>query len=153
MNNITTTGFDKLCSTILETNENIQSVSIINKHGRAIERRVQDKTSVQTVNQKNEEMFFMQCALTVSMGRDFDDEFGEIGYIHVDRKNLSMLSFPLFDNIVLVTSKAAMSPITLARKISAIIKKHCMQDTTAHTLEEGHKEMPKSMIQVSMHNP
>ncbi|MGI0060604.1 MAG: hypothetical protein ACREBJ_12645, partial [Nitrosotalea sp.] len=90
----------------------------------------------------------------ISMGRDFDDEFGEIGYIHVDRKNLSMLSFPLFDNIVLVTSKAAMSPIALARKITAIIKKYCIQDTTTRTLENNtwHKEMPKSMIQISMHN-
>ncbi len=151
MNNISTIGFDELCNTILETNDNIQSVSIINKHGRAIERRVQDKTSLQAVNQKSEEMFFMQCALTISMGRDFDDEFGEIGYIHVDRKNLSMLSFPLFDNIVLVTSKAAMSPIALARKITTIIKKHYMQDTTMKN-NTWQREIPKSMIQISMHN-
>ncbi len=151
MNSISTIGFDELCNTILETNDNIQSVCIINRHGRAIERRVQDKTSLQVVNQKSEEMFFMQCALTISMGRDFDDEFGEIGYIHVDRKNLSMLSFPLFDNIVLVTSKAAMSPIALARKITTVIKKHCMQDTTMKN-NTWQREMPKSMIQLSMHN-
>ena len=120
MNN--TVEYDKLCNYILDINDNIQTVSIINKHGRAVERTSSDKVDPQVSGQKIE-MFFMQCVLTISMGRDFDEEFGEIGYVHVDRKNLSMFSFPVFDHIVLVTSKATLSPIALAKKISTVIKK------------------------------
>jgi len=130
MNNSSITEFGKLCDTILGINNNIQSVSIINKHGRAVERKIQGDPNFQAAEQKNE-MFFMQCALTISMGRDFDEDFGEIGYIHTNRKNLSMFSFPLFDNIILVTSKAATGPISLARKISTVIKRYRLQHLAA----------------------
>lgn len=127
--------FDKLCNYILGINSNIQSVSIINKHGRAIERKTSNEIDPQVDGQKIE-MFFMQCVLTISMGRDFDEEFGEIGYVHIDRKNLSMFSFPLFDHIVLVTSSATVSPITLAKKISTVIKKYKdSHRADAHSLE------------------
>lgn len=129
MNKDTITEPDKLCSSILETNSNIESVSVINRHGRAVECKVQGNPDFQATDQKNE-MFFMQCALTISMGREFDKDFGEIGYVHINRKNLSMFSFPLFDNIILVTSKSAISPISLARKISTVIKKYKTQHST-----------------------
>jgi hypothetical protein len=135
MNNTQVIQFDELCNNILDINGNIQSVSIINKHGRAIERKTCDQVDPQVTDQKIE-MFFMQCVLTISMGRDFDEEFGEIGYVHVDRKNLSMFSFPLFDHIVLVTSKAAMSPIALAKKISTAIKKF-KSTQHANSLQNG----------------
>jgi len=147
MNNSTNTDFDILCDTILGINDNIQSVSIINKHGRPVEYKVKGISSVQAPEQKNE-MFFMQCALTISMGRDFDEDFGEIGYIHTNRKNLSMFSFPLFDNIILVTSKAATGPISLARKISEIIKRHQVQHLTAFEKNAPHQDLPKSVIQL-----
>lgn len=137
MNDTKVTAFDKLCSSILDINTNIQSVSIINKHGKAIERKTSDDADPQVTGQKID-MFFMQCVLTISMGRDFDEEFGEIGYVHIDRKNLSMFSFPVLDHVVLVTSKAAISPISLAKKISSTInrfKKSQHMDT--HTPEES----------------
>ncbi len=146
MNNGTITEFDKLCDTILGINNNIQSVSIINKHGRPVEYKVQGITGVQTSEQKNE-MFFMQCALTISMGRDFDEDFGEIGYIHTNRKNLSMFSFPLFDNIILVTSKAATGPISLARKISTIIKRYRLQHLAAFE-KNSLQDLSESVIQL-----
>lgn len=137
MNDTKVTAFDKLCSSILDINTNIQSVSIINKHGKAIERKTSDDADPQVTGQKID-MFFMQCVLTISMGRDFDEEFGEIGYVHIDRKNLSMFSFPVLDHVVLVTSKAAISPISLAKKISSTInrfKKSQRMDT--HSPEES----------------
>ena len=134
MNNTQVIEFDELCNSILDINSNIQSVSIINKHGRAIERKVGEVD--QKVAEQKIEMFFMQCVLTISMGRDFDAEFGEIGYVHIDRKNLSMFSFPLFDHIVLVTSKATVSPITLAKKISTVIKRYKNPEyASTHILE------------------
>lgn len=139
--------YDRLCQSILEINENIQSVSVINNHGRPIEKKIQDGTSLQITEQKVE-MFFMQCVLTISMGRDFDDDFGEIGYVHVDRKNLSMFSFPLFDHIILVTSKAVVGPISLARKITSIIKKY---KSSQHASQRDNllSEPQKSMIEIS----
>jgi len=82
------------------------------------------------------------------MGRDFDEDFGEIGYIHTNRKNLSMFSFPLFDNIILVTSKAAGGPISLARKISTIIKRYRLQHLAAFEKNSLHQDLTENVIQL-----
>lgn len=143
MNNTIVIEFDELCNNILDINTNIQSVSVINKHGRAVERKTSDDADPQVTGQKIE-MFFMQCVLTISMGRDFDTEFGEIGYVHVDRKNLSMFSFPVLDHIVLVTSKAAISPISLAKDISDTIKRF-KNSHHANTYSEESSDSQKIM--------
>ncbi len=114
---------DSLCNTVLDVNENIQAVSVINKQGRAVHKIARTGTYLPMQEQENE-MLLMQTAITISMGRDFDEPLGEIGYVHVERKNLSLLSFPLDDYIVLVTSKAAVGSISLARKVATAIRKY-----------------------------
>ena len=118
---------EKLCSSILTVNKNIQSVTIINKNGRPIENMIRESTDI--IPYKENEMLLMQCALTISMGRDFDEYFGQIGYTFVARKNLSMFSFPIDNNVILVTSKADISPISIARKIMTAIN----ENNTVHS--------------------
>jgi hypothetical protein len=113
---------EKLCSSILTVNKNIQSVTVINKNGRPIENMTRESTDI--IPNKENEMFLMQCALTMSMGRDFDEYLGQIGYTFVARKNLSMFSFPIDNNVILVTSKANISPISIARKIITAINEN-----------------------------
>jgi len=116
---------DSLCNTVLDVNENIQAVSVINKQGRAVHKIARTGTYLPMQEQENE-MLLMQTAITISMGRDFDEPLGEIGYVHVERKNLSLFSFPIGDYIVLVTSKAAVGSISLARKVATAIRKYRM---------------------------
>jgi hypothetical protein len=73
------------------------------------------------------EMFFMQCVLQVSMGRDFDEQYGPINYYISERDNLTMLTFPIDDHIILVTVNKNVSPISLARKIVNTINDHRKQ--------------------------
>jgi|SRR5579864_7215 len=115
-------GIEKLCGSILSINKNIQSVTVINKNGRPVESMTKESSDI--IPYKENEMLLMQCALTISMGRDFDDYFGQIGYTFVARKNLSMFSFPIEDKVILVTSKANISPISIARKIIAAINEN-----------------------------
>ena len=116
---------DSLCSTVLDVNENIQAVSVINKQGRAVHKIARTGTYLPMQEQENE-MLLMQTVITMSMGKDFDEPLGEIGYVHVERKNLSLFSFPIDDYIVLVTSKAAVGSISLARKVATAIRKYRM---------------------------
>lgn len=114
---------DKLCDTILAINKNIQSTVIINKNGRAVEQKIRDGALPQIPDRKHE-MLLMQCALTVSMGRDFDEDYGPVGYAVIDRENTSMFSFPVEELIILVTSNKDISPISLAKKITNTIHEH-----------------------------
>jgi len=114
-----------LCDAILEADENIRSISVINRRGRAVEKKTKNGAEL-VQNQKNE-MLLMQCALTMSMGKDFDEDFGEVGYIFVQRKNLSMVSLPLDEHIVFVTSKSPVDTTSLVRKITVAIKRYKLE--------------------------
>ena len=116
-------ALDSLCNTVLDVNENIQVVSVINKQGRAVHKIARTGTDL-PMQEKENEMLLMQTAITISMGRDFDEPLGEIGFVHVERKNLSLFSFPRDDHIVLVTSKAAIGSISLARKVATAIRRY-----------------------------
>ncbi|MGI0010520.1 MAG: hypothetical protein ACREAE_03880 [Nitrosopumilaceae archaeon] len=106
---------DELCHSILELNKNIQSVTVVNKYGRAVEKKIRE--GAQEISREKSLMLFMQHALEISMGKDFDDEYGMINYTFKERENLSMFSFPVNNSVILVTSKTDISPISLAKKI------------------------------------
>lgn len=105
-----------LCNSILSINKNIQSIALINRQGRAVEKISRPGFANQFPDYMSE-MFFMQCVLQVSMGGDFDEHFGPISYYMSERDNLTMLTFPMDDHIILVTINKNASPISLARKI------------------------------------
>lgn len=110
------TSLDTLCSTILNINKNIQSVSVINKMGRLIE-DTSRPTHAKRFPQQMSEHFLMQCVLQISMGRDFDDYYGPINYHISERSGLTMLTFPFDSSVLLVLCNKNFSPITLAKKI------------------------------------
>jgi|SRR5438876_12055729 len=112
-----------LCTLIVSLNKNIESVAIINKLGRVVEKVSRSKYTFELPDDMNE-LFFMQCVLQISMGKDFDEYFGPINYHMLERLNLAMLSFPMDDYILLVTTKNHISSISLARKIVNILNEH-----------------------------
>ena len=113
---------DLLCNSIINANKNIQSVVIINKMGRPIEKVFKPKFASQFADCMNE-IFFMQCVLQISIGRDFDEKYGPINYHISERANHSILTFPAGEDVVLVITNKNVSPIALARKIATLIGK------------------------------
>lgn len=114
---------NQLCSSILDINKNIQSVAIINKLGRALEKTSRPQYAKQ-FSDNMDEMLFMHCVLQVSLGTDFDEQFGTINYHISERTNMTMLTFPFDKDVILVTVNKKVSPISLARKISSLILNH-----------------------------
>ena len=108
------------CNSIIGINKNIQSVTVINKLGRFIE-KITREGSLKHIPQPKDEMFFMQCVLEISLGKDFDSEYGTINYHLSERKNLTMITIPMRDHVLLVTTKKETSPISLAKKIVTTI--------------------------------
>ena len=109
--------FDELCDEVLEIDD-IQSISIINKMGRAVEKK--SRNGIEIVDGKKNEMLMMQSVLIMSMGRDFDEDFGEIEYVHMQRKNLSMLSLPLDGHIVFIASKTTLGLMRILKRLAVL---------------------------------
>lgn len=95
---------------------------MINKMGRPIEKASKPKFASQFADCMNE-IFFMQCVLQISIGRDFDEKYGPINYHISERANYTILTFPADENVILVVTNKNVSPIALARKIAVLIDK------------------------------
>ena len=112
-----------LCDSILKLNKSIQSVAIINNRGRIIEKMSRFKFTRNFPNHLSE-LFCMSCVLQVSMGRDFDENYGPINYHISKRTNLTMITFPINENLILATIDKNTSPIMLSRRIIHLIDDH-----------------------------
>ena len=111
---------ENLCNSILCTSESIQSVAVINKNGRAIEEKTRGDSDLM-LDKKNE-MYFMQCALQISMARDFDEEFGPVSFTMTERENSKFVSIPSFSHIILAKMKKGINHTILINKIRKVVR-------------------------------
>ena len=114
---------ESLCDSIMKLNKSIQSVAVINNRGRVMEKFSRSKFTKRFLNHLNE-LFCMSCVLQISMGKDFDENYGPINYHISERSNLTIITFPLDENMILITANKSISPITLARKTITVINNH-----------------------------
>lgn len=119
-------SMESLCDSILRLNKSVQSVAVINNKGRAIEKISRPQFAKQFPDHLSE-LFCMSCVLQVSMGKDFDENYGPINYHISERTNLTMITFSLNENVILITIDKSTSPITISRKIVYIINDHQKQ--------------------------
>lgn len=114
---------ESLCDSILRLNKSIQSVAVINNHGKIMEKISRTAFTKQFPNHLNE-LFCMSCVLQISMGKDFDENYGTINYYISERSNLTIITFPLDKDVILITTNKNISPVTLAKKIVDIINNY-----------------------------
>ena len=114
---------ESLCDSIIKLNKSIQSVAVINNRGKVMEKISRSKFTIQFPNYLNE-LFCMNCVLQISMGKDFDENYGPINYHISERSGFTIITFPLDENVVIITTNKNISPITLARKTIGVINNH-----------------------------
>ncbi len=114
---------NELCDSISKLNKSIESVTVINKFGRPVE-KVNRKNGIRLLSKDKDEMFFMQCVLEISMGKEFDHEYGPINYHLSERDNLTMITVPIRDHVIVVKANKDNSPISLSKKIVKTIKSY-----------------------------
>ena len=107
---------DKLCKSILDSNENVRCVEIIEKQGTTLEKLGSEKTM------KYDDSY-NECLLDIALGKEFGEFYGPIRYYFSKNKSV-MFSFPFDENFVFVTTTKNISPIWLATKIARIINKY-----------------------------
>jgi len=108
---------DKLCKSIIDSNENIRSVEIIGKFGTTLEKLGDMENTLKLNDTYNE------CLLDIALGKEFGEFYGPIRY-HFSKNKSVMFSFPFDENFVFVTTTKNISPIWLATKIARIINKY-----------------------------
>jgi len=91
-----------LCTLVQKIDSKIRFVGIINSKGRLVAGgMVSSKTRLG--DRKRDEMLYMELALRVKMRREFDDDLGEVKFSMSFREKLIVMSFPMKDDVLMVS--------------------------------------------------
>ena len=111
--------YENLCTLVQKIDSKIRFAGVINSKGRLIaggmvssKKRLGDR--------KRDEMLYMELALRVKMRREFDDDLGEVKFSMSFREKLIVMSFPMEDDVLMVS----MERKTKFEQIAFSILKH-----------------------------
>jgi len=111
--------YENLCTLVQKIDSKVRFAGVINSKGRLIaggmapsKKRLGDR--------KRDEMLYMELALRVKMRREFDDDLGKVKFSMSFREKLIVMSFPIEDDVLMVS----MERKTKFEQIAFSILKH-----------------------------
>lgn len=114
----------KLCEDVMILDQNIRFAGIINERGRLVAGGLRKK-NIPLVDEKFNEILFMELALRVRMRKDFDEQLGKVQYSMTVRENNIGMSFPIKTDFLYVAVGSRANQFEIINKILAlIVKKH-----------------------------
>ena len=94
--------YEKLCESAKKADSKVRFAGIINSRGRLIAGgMVPSKKALE--DEKKDEMLFMELALRVKMRSEFDSELGKVKFSLSLREKLIVMSFPIKNDVLLVS--------------------------------------------------
>ena len=114
--------YDKLCDFAKKTDSKIRFAGVINSRGRLIAGgMITSKKALE--DEKKDEMLFMELALRVKMRSEFDSELGKVKFSLSFREKLIVMSFPIKNDVLLVSMERRTQFEKIAFKILKSIEK------------------------------
>jgi hypothetical protein len=95
-------NYEKLCKAIFALHDDIRYAGVIDDTGLLVAGGMR-KGIDSIVDQTNEELYLAQTALRKSMRQRFDDTMGKARFAYVEREKMSILTFYMDKNIILMT--------------------------------------------------
>jgi hypothetical protein len=94
--------YQRLCDKIFALHDDIRYAGVVDDSGLLIAGGMR-KGIDSIVDQNNEELYLAQTALRKSMRQRFDETMGKSRFAYVEREKISILTFYIDKNIILVT--------------------------------------------------
>ena len=114
--------YEKLCESVKKTDSKIRFAGVINSRGRLIAGgMVSSKKTLE--NEKKDEMLFMELALRVKMRSEFNDDLGKVKFSMSLREKLIVMSFPIKNDILMVSKEKKTRFEETASKILKLVEK------------------------------
>ena len=114
--------YENLCTLVQKIDSDIRFVGIINSKGRLVaggmvssKKRLGDR--------KRDEMLYMELALRVKMRREFDDDLGEVKFSMSFREKLIVMSFPMENDVLMVSMERKTQFENVAFEILKLVEK------------------------------
>ena len=94
--------YEKLCQAVFALHDDIRYAGVIDDTGLLIAGGTREGID-SIVDQTNEELYLAQTVLRKSMRQRFDDTMGKARFAYVEREKISILTFYMDKNILLIT--------------------------------------------------
>lgn len=96
-------------------------VAVLNRKGRVVEMVASDDGVNKDLTAHKREMLFMEFVLQASMNKEYDDEFGKVKGLILQREKVSAFSFQIYDHVLVVIAKPVFEPTTVQQRIKESI--------------------------------
>ncbi len=114
--------YEKVCESAKKADSKIRFAGLINSRGRLIAGgMVSSKKALE--DEKKDEMLFMELALRVKMRSEFDTELGKVKFSMSLREKLIVMSFPIKNDILMVSMERKTQFEKIAFKILKLVEK------------------------------
>ena len=113
--------FDTICEQVFKIDEKIRSVRVINNKGKLIAGGMRQGLKA-LEDAKKDEMLFMELSLRVRMRHEFDEEFGPVEFSLSHRGKVILMSYPMIENVLFVSTERQVDLNKIPFKILEIIK-------------------------------
>ena len=114
--------YENLCTLVQKIDSKVRFAGVINSKGRLIaggmapsKKRLGDR--------KRDEMLYMELALRVKMRREFDDDLGKVKFSMSFREKLIVMSFPIENDVLMVSMERKTQFEKISFKILKLIEK------------------------------
>ena len=111
--------YENICTLVQKIDSKIRFTGVINSKGRLIAGGMA-ASKTRLGDRKRDEMLYMELALRVKMRSEFDDDLGKVKFSMSFREKLIVMSFPMKNDILMVS----MERKTLFEKIAFKVLKY-----------------------------
>ena len=94
--------YENICALVQKIDSKIRFAGVINSKGRLVAGGMAPSIT-RLGDRKRDEMLYMELALRVKMRREFDDDLGEVKFSMSFREKLIVMSFPMKDDVLMVS--------------------------------------------------
>ena len=113
--------FQKKCDLLLQDDE-VRFAGLINNMGKLVAGGFKEGISPYEDEAERQKMF-MELALRVSMRMEFDYTLGPVKYSASRREKVVMMSFPINNNVLMISATPSIDIEKLAKKVLKVIGK------------------------------
>ena len=94
--------YENLCTLVQKIDSKVRFAGVINSKGRLIAGGMAP-SKTRLGDRKRDEMLYMELALRVKMRREFADDLGKVKFSMSFREKLIVMSFPMKDDVLMVS--------------------------------------------------
>ena len=114
--------YEKLCISTQKIDSKVRFAGVINSRGRLVAGGMVSSKN-RLGDRKRDEMLYMELALRVKMRSEFDDDLGKVRCSMSFREKLIVISFPMKNDILMVSMERKTQFEKIAFNILKLIEK------------------------------